>query len=130
MGILIFSKKRITMQVRCLHLLIKYQGSRNPVSRRTNQSTESVNEQTAVAELQQYETKLKKFQGQQLVDEFAKAAGERSDCGSFKSGGDLGEFGPGQMQKQFEEASFALAVGQMSGIVHSDSGFHLIMRIS
>lgn len=34
---------------------------------------------------------------------FAKYAKERSDCGSFKSGGDLGEFGPGEMQKQFEE---------------------------
>ena len=118
------------MQVRCLHLLVKYQGSRNPVSRRTNKSTENVDEKTAVDEIKEFETKLSQFQGQDLVDAFAQFATQRSDCGSFKSGGDLGEFGPGQMQKQFEDASFALKVGQMSGIVHSDSGFHLILRIA
>ena len=34
---------------------------------------------------------------------FAKYCEERSDCGSYKQGGDLGEFGPGDMQSQFEE---------------------------
>ena len=35
---------------------------------------------------------------------------------------------PGQMQKVFEDASFALQVGEMSGPVFSDSGVHLILR--
>ena len=38
-------------------------------------------------------------------------------------GGDLGEWGPGQMQKPFEDATFALQVGQMSGVV--DTGKHM-----
>ncbi len=70
------------------------------------------------------------LQGQELVDKFAEACQARSDCGSFAQGGDLNFFGPGQMQKPFEEASFALKVGEMSGIVDTDSGSHLILRIA
>lgn len=59
---------------------------------------------------------------------FAKYCSERSDCGSCKQGGDLGLFGPGEMQKQFEDGVKGIAVGKMSGIVLSDSGHHLIFR--
>ena len=59
---------------------------------------------------------------------FAAFAKERSDCGSFANGGDLGAFGPGEMQKQFEDATRATAVGGVSPICHSDSGFHIIYR--
>ena len=45
-----------------------------------------------------------------------------------RAGGDLGEWGRGQMQKPFEEATYALKVGQMSGIVDTDSGVHVILR--
>lgn len=41
---------------------------------------------------------------------------------------DAGPFGRGQMQKPFEEATFALKVGEMSDIVDTDSGVHLIIR--
>jgi len=43
-------------------------------------------------------------------------------------GGDLGAFGPGMMQKQFEDGTKATPVGSMSGVVLSDSGYHLIFR--
>jgi peptidyl-prolyl cis-trans isomerase NIMA-interacting 1 len=39
-------------------------------------------------------------------------------------------FTVGDMQEPFEDASFALQPGQMSGIVSTDSGFHLIYRIA
>ena len=108
------------------HLLIKFSGSRNPVSRRTNQSTADVTGEAAQAELQTYIDKIN-AEGA-TVEVFAKYATARSDCGSFKQGGDLGEFGPGEMQKQFEDGTRATDVGKMSGIVLSDSGYHIIFR--
>jgi hypothetical protein len=42
----------------------------------------------------------------------------------------IGFFGPGMMQEPFEDASFALQPGEMSGIVSTDSGYHLIYRIA
>ena len=42
--------------------------------------------------------------------------------------GDLGEFGPGMMQAAFEDAVAALKVGELSGVVVSDSGVHIILR--
>eukprot|EP00920_Eleutheroschizon_duboscqi_P014981 GHVT01034589.1.p1 GENE.GHVT01034589.1~~GHVT01034589.1.p1 ORF type:complete len:114 (-),score=19.64 GHVT01034589.1:590-931(-) len=108
-------------QVRCLHLLIKHSASRNPVSRRTGQAV-SIDKQTALEELRQLQAKIN-------VDNFRQLATERSDCGSFKQGGDLGLFGKGSMQAPFEAASFALQVGQISDVVDTDSGLHLILRV-
>ena len=55
-------------------------------------------------------------------------ASEHSDCSSHSQSGDLGWFKPGQMQKPFEDAAYGLQVGEMSDIVYTDSGVHLIMR--
>jgi NIMA-interacting peptidyl-prolyl cis-trans isomerase 1 len=51
-----------------------------------------------------------------------------SDCSSARKRGDLGYFGRGDMQKEFEEAAFALQPGEISGIVDTASGLHLIQR--
>jgi NIMA-interacting peptidyl-prolyl cis-trans isomerase 1 len=80
----------------------------------------------AMAELKKYEAKIQ----QEGLNSFPKYAAERSDCSSFRNNGDLGEFGRGMMQKPFEDAAFNLNVGEMSGIVSTDSGYHLIYRIS
>ena len=61
-------------------------------------------------------------------DYFEKIAKRESDCSSHKKGGDLGWFGKGQMQKPFEVASFALEIGELSDIVETSSGVHLIYR--
>lgn len=100
------------------------------MSRRTNESTKGVAVADADAQLMVFVEKLQGLEGQKLLDEFCAIAQAESDCGSFKNGGDLGMFGRGAMQKPFEDASFALQVGEMTKeVVHTDSGSHLIMRI-
>jgi parvulin-like peptidyl-prolyl isomerase len=112
-------------QVRTAHLLIKHTGSRNPVSRRTGAQV-SLPPDQALAELRHYQTKI---QAEGIHEAFPKYALERSDCGSYAQKGDLGLFGRGMMQQPFEEASFQLSIGEMSEIVSTDSGYHLIYRI-
>jgi NIMA-interacting peptidyl-prolyl cis-trans isomerase 1 len=51
-----------------------------------------------------------------------------SDCSSARKRGDLGFFGRGEMQKEFEDAAFRLQVNEISDIVDTASGFHLIQR--
>ncbi len=63
-----------------------------------------------------------------LAKVFSETAIKRSDCSSAKRGGDLGPFGRGKMQKAFEKASFALKVGELSSVVDTKSGVHIIYR--
>jgi foldase protein PrsA len=61
--------------------------------------------------------------------DFATLAKERSKDGSAAQGGDLGYFGRGQMVAPFEEAAFTLNVGEISKVVESEFGFHIIKVI-
>ena len=59
-------------------------------------------------------------------EDFAELAKALSECNSAASGGDLGFFGPGAMVPPFEQAAYALSKGEVSGIVETDFGYHLI----
>jgi len=106
--------------VQASHILIKHKDSRNPKSHRESPVTRTKEE--AIADVEKLIEKIK------AGADFATLASGESHCGSYKRGGDLGEFGPGKMQKPFEEATFALKVGQVSGVVDTASGIHVIKR--
>ena len=59
-------------------------------------------------------------------DDFAKLAEQHSQCPSGKKGGDLGEFSPGQMVREFDDVVFKLDVGSVHGPVKTEFGYHLI----
>ncbi len=58
--------------------------------------------------------------------DFAALAREHSKCPSGQKGGDLGEFSPGQMVKEFDDVVFRDEVGRTHGPVQTQFGFHLI----
>jgi len=107
--------------VRASHLLVKHSGSRRPSSWREPNITRS--EAEAIDLLENYKSQINGSE-----EKFGQLAKEFSDCSSAHKNGDLGTFGPGQMQKPFEDATFALKIGEISDVVETDSGVHLILR--
>ena len=58
--------------------------------------------------------------------DFAEIAREFSNCPSGKQGGDLGEFGPGQMVREFDVVVFSAEPHTVQGPVQTQFGYHLI----
>ncbi|KAM0752211.1 rotamase-domain-containing protein [Meredithblackwellia eburnea MCA 4105] len=113
-------------KVRASHLLVKHKDSRRPSSWKTATITKSKEE--AITELKGFQAQLKEASPADLPKKFAELAGKESDCSSARDGGDLGWFTTKQMQKPFEDATFATEVGSLSDIVETDSGVHIILR--
>ncbi len=81
-------------------------------------------DETRAAVRKQMEEIAKRIAEGEDFAELAKT--ESEDVGSAANGGDLGTFSRGHMVKPFEQAAFALEVGEVSGIVETDFGLHLI----
>lgn len=58
--------------------------------------------------------------------DFGEVAKEHSQCPSGKAGGNLGEFGPGQMVPEFDTVVFTKEMDKIHGPVRTQFGFHLI----
>jgi peptidyl-prolyl cis-trans isomerase C len=76
--------------------------------------------QKALKKAQDILAKLKKG------DDFAKLATENSACPSKEKGGDLGIFDRGKMTPAFEKSAFSLKPGEMSDVVETEFGYHII----
>jgi len=65
---------------------------------------------------------------QEIADgtDFAEVAKQHSSCPSGQQGGELGEFGPGQMVKEFDEVVFSADVNTVQGPVKTQFGYHLL----
>jgi parvulin-like peptidyl-prolyl isomerase len=87
-------------EIHCSHILVKTQTEANTVLERLDKG-----------------------------EKFSKIAKEISLCPSKKRGGDLGSFGRGKMVKEFEKAAFTLQKGQISPIVKTKYGYHIIKRL-
>jgi len=87
-------------QVHCAHILVKTEQEAKTILERLNRG-----------------------------EKFANIAKEVSLCPSGKRGGDLGTFGRGKMVKEFETAAFSLQKGQISPIVKTKFGYHIIKRL-
>eukprot|EP00735_Rhodelphis_limneticus_P015067 TRINITY_DN9217_c0_g1::TRINITY_DN9217_c0_g1_i1::g.13281::m.13281 TRINITY_DN9217_c0_g1::TRINITY_DN9217_c0_g1_i1::g.13281 ORF type:complete len:135 (+),score=38.42,sp/Q9SL42/PIN1_ARATH/64.35/1e-47,Rotamase/PF00639.16/6.7e-27,Rotamase_3/PF13616.1/1.2e-21,Rotamase_2/PF13145.1/3.4e-07 TRINITY_DN9217_c0_g1_i1:52-405(+) len=111
--------------VRASHILIKHSGSRNLSSWKdpSGARIKATSKDEAIKKLQAIREKI--VAGQARFEEVARV---ESDCSSAQRGGDLGDFGRGEMQKPFEDAAFALNVNEISGIVDSGSGVHIVLR--
>ncbi|XP_073289006.1 peptidyl-prolyl cis-trans isomerase Pin1 [Primulina huaijiensis] len=112
-------------KVKASHILIKHQGSRRKASWKDPDGTliSATTRDDAVSQLQDLRRDILSGDAS-----FRDLASRHSHCSSAKRGGDLGPFGRGQMQKPFEEATFALKIGEISDIVDTDSGVHIIKR--
>ncbi|KAI9830072.1 MAG: protein kinase ssp1 [Phylliscum demangeonii] len=107
--------------IRASHLLVKHRESRRPSSWKTALIHRTKDEARAM--IADYEQRIRS--GAITLGDLAAT---ESDCSSAKKRGDLGFFKRGDMQREFEDAAFALAVGQISHGVESPSGIHLIER--
>ncbi|KAG5241111.1 peptidyl-prolyl cis-trans isomerase Pin [Salix suchowensis] len=113
-------------QVRASHILIKHEGSRRKASWKDpdGRVIKNTTRDSAVSQLKAIREDIVSGKAK-----FEDVASRVSDCSSAKRGGDLGKpFGRGQMQKPFEETTFSLKVGEISEIVDTDSGAHIILR--
>lgn len=98
------------------HILVAYQGAlgAQPTVRRSRQEAE-LRAQELLARLR-------------AGEDFGHVAREASDDASGIRGGELGAFSPGQMVPAFETATAALQPGELSGLVESPFGYHIIQR--
>lgn len=96
-------------KVRASHILIKSEADADPVNKEARRK-----------KLESVKTRID--QG----EDFAALAKEFSQCPSSENGGDLGYFERGKMAKPFEDAAFSMKPGEVSDIVITAFGFHLI----
>ena len=109
--------------VEASHILIKHNKSRTPLDRLRNiPITRDIQEAKNIV------STIRQLLVVGGMHHFTNLAQIYSECGSATEGGSLGSFSKGDMQPAFEEVAFKLNKGELSDIVSTDSGIHIIMR--
>ncbi|MFH1730379.1 MAG: peptidylprolyl isomerase [Planctomycetota bacterium] len=108
-------KETTPEEITASHVLIAYKGAERSEAKRTKAAAKTL-----------AETVLKLAQSKDA--DFAALARKYSDGPSKTKGGDLGAFKKGAMAPAFEETAFKLEAGEISGIVETPFGFHIIKR--
>lgn len=101
--------------IRASHILLMHKDAQSSLNERTREQ--------AKADIEALKGKIEAGEAS-----FADVAYAHSDCPSGEDGGDLGQFRPGMMVPEFDKAAFALEVGQVSPVVETAFGYHLILR--
>lgn len=99
------------------HILIKYAGAKNPVA-----SVTRTREEACLRAIEARDKIVGGADFDEVVKEFSDEPGAASRNGS------IGSVERKDLQKPFADAAFELSLNQMSDVVESESGFHLIMR--
>ena len=107
-----------TATIAASHILVAYQGATRASPKITRTKQEAAAEAAKLAA-------LAKAPG---ADFEALAREHSDDLGSGRNGGRLGTFAREGMTRKFSDAAFALTVGQVSDVVETEFGFHVIKR--
>ena len=111
-----YQEKRVTKEPKVSHILVCYQGSTRCEQTRTKEEAEA---------------RAKEILAQVTRGNFAEKAKEFSDePNASASGGDLGYMTPGMFVPSFETAVNSLKDNQLSGLVETEFGYHIIYRQS
>ena len=100
--------------IRASHILLMYEGSMRSTATRSQDEAETL--------INQIKSELDGGAN------FAELARTHSDCPSYSEGGDLGAFGKGMMVPEFEQVAFEVNVGDVSEVVDTPFGYHIIRR--
>ena len=107
---------RVPEQVKASHILIKAaEGSDPKVDAAARAKAEDILKQLKAG-----------ANFEELAKKYSEDSGDGVHPGSAQQGGSLGWFGHGQMVREFEQAAFSLSPGQLSGVVKSMFGYHII----
>eukprot|EP00929_Paragymnodinium_shiwhaense_P089095 TRINITY_DN49336_c0_g1_i1.p1 TRINITY_DN49336_c0_g1~~TRINITY_DN49336_c0_g1_i1.p1 ORF type:complete len:932 (+),score=239.54 TRINITY_DN49336_c0_g1_i1:158-2953(+) len=117
---------------RLAHILLKFQGSSDPDTGARRPAPKTRTQQEAERSLLEVLENLLKVDSKALGSRFAAIAREKSDCKSALNTphADMGWVNPGQMGKEFDAAVADLQVGQLSDVVITPRGAHLIYRLA
>lgn len=97
--------------VKASHILISIQG---------------INDEAEIAKKKEAAEAIRAQLVEAKGENFAELATAHSDCPSKAKGGDLGDFGRGQMVPEFEEAAFSQEIGAVGDMVETQFGYHII----